>query len=1106
MRVHYYCLLLSETINQSGKDDEGILGFMASDIVKEINLTKNQKCCYCNETPATIGCSNYICNRKFHLHCGYENNAVFNFEKFDALCNLHSKPSNVPAHIKRSLSDYHCLICLEEFSADTNISDVVWANCCKSNVVLHIDCLRQLALNAGYFTKCPGCNDKSQFIKTIKSWGVFVPERDASWELDGNAFSELLYVHDTCDNENCICPEGKNYSEESGKWKILLCKMCGSIGAHSGCTDFRRKFVCDVCSLNSVHSGSSNAKPSNSDQIKVVKEEYDKFVDVEGMDSPEEGCIKNDVNEQELEQHNEILLHDHTAKVDLAVNNMDYEAPSANINSTSNKRSFSQIENTEMNWENLEVCKKGRIDDVIVINNSNDIIENCEASDITEFLDIDNASPSCKVLLDDGNEVEFISYSKDVALSPNSNVSNFASNKENEVNSLVVQSWSLNNDGYQTYDKLQLRNILHLQEVQVLDNSLSAKPHNSKCTYWDCFNIYRCGRTGHDRISVYVYPLKKYVNMKGVPAASLVSKEFYMILESIINSKYYTANPQEACLFVPSIDTLNQDRVQANVTSRALQSLPYWRDGENHLFFNMISGTAPDFSTVIELNIGDAIIAGAGFNTHTFRLGFDISIPIFSPIAKLGVSRYNNNLRTWFVISSQISIDSYFLDELQDLQLHNSGLLILDACQVHNYTRRCEYGSHKQFSYPAILQKTTFCLVFRGERMSQLVLLEALAANCIPIIVMDGVVMPFSNVIDWKRAAVFIMEDYLNLLFEVLKKISKDRIKEMQKQVRFLYNKYFSSMKAIVETTLDIFQDRVYPHWGRTYDDWNIRPDELQRNPLHLPITAPRSQGFTAAILTYDRVESLFLLIEKLSKVPSMSKVIVIWNHQKKAPPPLSALPKILKPIKVIRTKANKLSNRFYPFEEIETEAILTIDDDIVMLTADELEFGYEVWREFPDRIVGFPSRTHIWDNVTLSWKYESEWTNEISMVLTGAAFHHKYWSYLYTTAMPAEVRDWVDEHMNCEDIAMNFLVANVTNKPPIKVAPRKKFKCPECVNNEMLSADMGHMIERSKCVDRFTKAFGRMPLKSVEFRADPVLYKDSFPEKLKRFNDIGSL
>lgn len=85
---------------------------------------------------------------------------------------------------------------------------------------------------------------------------------------------------------------------------------------------------------------------------------------------------------------------------------------------------------------------------------------------------------------------------------------------------------------------------------------------------------------------------------------------------------------------------------------------------------------------------------------------------------------------------------------------------------------------------------------------------------------------------------------------------------------------------------------------------------------------------------------------------------------------------------------------------------------------------------------------------------------------------------------MPAEIREYVDEKMNCEDIAMNFLVANFTRKPPIKVAPRKKFKCPECTNTEMLSADANHMMERSACIDRFSKVYGMLPLKTVEFRA----------------------
>lgn len=63
--------------------------------------------------------------------------------------------------------------------------------------------------------------------------------------------------------------------------------------------------------------------------------------------------------------------------------------------------------------------------------------------------------------------------------------------------------------------------------------------------------------------------------------------------------------------------------------------------------------------------------------------------------------------------------------------------------------------------------------------------------------------------------------------------------------------------------------------------------------------------------------------------------------------------------------------------------------------------------------------------------------------------------------------------------------VSNITCAAPIKVTPRKKFKCPECSRpSPKLSADaMAHLAMRSRCIDYFAQVYGLMPLKAVEFR-----------------------
>lgn len=108
--------------------------------------------------------------------------------------------------------------------------------------------------------------------------------------------------------------------------------------------------------------------------------------------------------------------------------------------------------------------------------------------------------------------------------------------------------------------------------VVVLKDSAIAGVRNANCTYWECFNVYRCGRGGHNKITVYIYPRTDYHTPEG--PISKFSREFYVILDTIRHSKYYTANPQDACLLVPSIDTLNQRSFVSKHVSQALQALP----------------------------------------------------------------------------------------------------------------------------------------------------------------------------------------------------------------------------------------------------------------------------------------------------------------------------------------------------------------------------------------------------------------------------------------------------------------------------------------------------------------------------------------------------
>ncbi|XP_012151382.1 uncharacterized protein LOC100880920 isoform X2 [Megachile rotundata] len=236
--THYYCLLLSSNMEQRGNDNEGILGFLVADIQKELRRGKRLMCTYCKKSGATLGCCNTKCKRIFHYPCGLSAGALNQFfGEFRSFCVNHRPKQKIDAAMKielTRLSEITCYICYDQVNLD-DITDTIWAPCCKKNAWFHRKCVQQLAMSAGYFFKCPLCNDKKSFQKAMLEFGIFIPSQDASWELVPNAFEELLYRYDQCDAPICLCPKGRKHTSFNAKWELVLCRTCGSQGIHTAC-------------------------------------------------------------------------------------------------------------------------------------------------------------------------------------------------------------------------------------------------------------------------------------------------------------------------------------------------------------------------------------------------------------------------------------------------------------------------------------------------------------------------------------------------------------------------------------------------------------------------------------------------------------------------------------------------------------------------------------------------------------------------------------------------------------------------------------------------------------------------------------------------------
>uniref|UniRef100_A0A4W5KD61 Exostosin glycosyltransferase 1 n=1 Tax=Hucho hucho TaxID=62062 RepID=A0A4W5KD61_9TELE len=453
---------------------------------------------------------------------------------------------------------------------------------------------------------------------------------------------------------------------------------------------------------------------------------------------------------------------------------------------------------------------------------------------------------------------------------------------------------------------------------------------------------------------------------------------------------------------------------------------------------------------------------------------------------------------------------------IKEMQLRFSSTLCVCVC----VTCTDDVFLHR-YDYREMLHNSTFCLVPRGRRLGSFRFLEALQAACVPVMLSNGWELPFSEIINWNTAAVIGDERLLLQIPSTVRSIHQDKILALRQQTQFLWEAYFSSMEKIVLTTLEIIQDRVLQQESRSTLMWNSHPGGLFALPLysaHLgdfpfyyaTLGIKPYPKFTAVIHAVTPLVSqsqpILKLLVAVAKSQYCAQIIVLWNCDKPLPAK-HRWPATSVPVIVIEGENKVMSSRFLPYETIVTDAVLSLDEDTVLSTT-EVDFAFTVWQSFPERLVGYPARSHFWDSNKERWGYTSKWTNDYSMVLTGAAIYHRYYHFLYTNFLPASLKGMVDQLANCEDILMNFLVSAVTKLPPIKVTQKKQYKETMMGQSSRASrwADPDHFAQRQTCMNKFASWFGGMPLVHSQMRLDPVLFKDQVSILRKKYRDIERL
>lgn len=127
-----------------------------------------------------------------------------------------------------------------------------------------------------------------------------------------------------------------------------------------------------------------------------------------------------------------------------------------------------------------------------------------------------------------------------------------------------------------------------------------------QCSMDVCFNYSRCDDM--EELLVYHYDTG--------------NSPSWFFKDALKRSRYYTTDPEKACLFLVTVDRRSEEY------GPALKSLPHWNNGLNHIIVSIADTWVNSEASAGSDSIDMASTMTSITHQSTYRAGFDISVPV----------------------------------------------------------------------------------------------------------------------------------------------------------------------------------------------------------------------------------------------------------------------------------------------------------------------------------------------------------------------------------------------------------------------------------------------------------------------------------------------